>query len=447
MRKYFGTDGIRGKVNGSSMTADMALRLGMAVGHVFRRGEYRHRVVIGKDTRLSGYMIEASLVAGFTSMGMDVFLVGPMPTPGVAFLTRTIRADVGVMISASHNHFEDNGIKLFDANGYKLSDDVEAEIESYMDSGVGDLIASPQNLGRTKRIDDAQARYIEFAKNTLPRCLDLGGIRIVVDCAHGAAYKVAPTVLWELGADVIPIGVEPDGFNINAECGSTHIEPLQQTVLKEKADIGVAFDGDADRLIVCDEKGQKIDGDQMLGLIATNWHQENKLSSSHLVTTVMSNLGLERYLKNLDIDLIRTCVGDRYVMKEMREWGVNLGGEKSGHIIMSDFATTGDGLIAALQILSVMQQQDCPMSELGHVFTPLAQLLKNVCVSHGQSLQHAHVQEVIHESRKRLGDAGRIVVRESGTEPLIRIMGEGDDNDLIHTIVNDIATSLEAVTA
>lgn len=447
VRKYFGTDGIRGTVNKGKMTGEMALRLGMAAGRVFRRGSYRHRVVVGKDTRLSGYMLEPALVAGFTSMGMDVFLFGPIPTPAVAFLTRSLRADIGVMISASHNKFEDNGIKLFGPDGYKLSDELEAEIEGFMDDGVGEHVASSDGLGRAKRIDDAQARYIEFTKRTFPRRGNLGGIKIVVDCANGAAYKVAPTALWELGADIVSIGVSPNGTNINLGCGATDTALLQETVLQEKADIGISLDGDADRVIICDEKGQIVDGDQIMGLIATDWKRHERLSAPGVVATVMSNLGLERYLQSQELDLVRTNVGDRYVVERMRALGFNLGGEQSGHMIMSDYSTTGDGLIAALQVLAVMQQANQPMSEIGHMFDPLPQQLENVRFSSGAPLDHDRVRAVIRDAEARLGDQGRLLVRKSGTEPVIRVMGEGDDEALVRQLVGEIVSTIEEVAA
>lgn len=446
VRKYFGTDGIRGTVNGGLVTAEIALKLGMAAGRVFRRGDYRHRVVIGKDTRLSGYTIEPALVAGFTSMGMDVFLFGPMPTPGVAYLTRTLRADIGVMISASHNSYEDNGIKLFGPDGFKLSDEIEHEIESLMDDGVGELSA-PADLGRAKRIDDAQARYIEFAKRTLPRSMNLNGLKVVIDCANGAAYQVAPTALWELGADVVSIGVSPDGFNINKGCGSTDTALLAKTVLKEKADIGIALDGDADRVIIIDDKGHQIDGDQLMGLIANDWNRRDMLSAPGVVATVMSNLGLERYLNDQKLDLVRTCVGDRYVVEKMRAKGFNLGGEQSGHMIMSDFATTGDGLVAALQTLAIMRQTDTAISELGRVFDPLPQLLKNIRFSTGAPLEHKRVIDCIKHGEKQLGKQGRLVIRKSGTEPLIRVMGEGDNAALVTQVVDDIVAVIQEVAA
>ena len=445
-RRYFGTDGIRGTVNCGLMTAETALKLGMAAGRVFRRGEYRHRVVIGKDTRLSGYTLEPALVAGFTSMGMDVFLFGPMPTPGVAYLTRTLRADIGVMISASHNSYEDNGIKLFGPDGFKLSDDIEREIESFMDDGVGEL-SPPEKLGRAKRIDDAQARYIELAKRTLPRQMNLNGMKIVIDCANGAAYKVAPATLWELGADVVSIGVSPDGFNINEGCGSTDMALLAKTVVAEKADIGIALDGDADRVLIIDENGKQIDGDQLMGVIAHDWNKREMLSAPGIVATVMSNLGLERYLSGLNLGLVRTPVGDRYVVEKMREQGFNLGGEQSGHMIMSDFATTGDGLIAALQILTIMRLGEKPISELGRVFEPLPQLLKNIRFSSGAPLEDKRVIEGIKQGETRLGKQGRLLVRKSGTEPLIRVMGEGDDEALVTQVVDDIIGIIREVAA
>ncbi len=447
VRKYFGTDGIRGTVNKGNMTGEMALRLGMATGRVFRRGSYRHRVVIGKDTRLSGYMIEPALVAGFTSMGMDVFLFGPIPTPAVAFLTRSMRADVGVMISASHNKFEDNGIKLFGPDGYKLSDEIELEIEGFMDDGVGEHVAPADGLGRAKRIDDAQARYIEFAKRTFPRRGNLSGVKIVVDCAHGAAYKVAPTALWELGADIVAIGVDPDGMNINKGCGSTDTALLCETVVQEKADIGISLDGDADRVIICDENGKIIDGDQIMGLIATDWKRHERLSAPGLVATVMSNLGLERYLQSQDLDLIRTNVGDRYVVERMRALGYNLGGEQSGHMIMSDYSTTGDGLIAALQVLAVIQETGKPISEIGNMFEPLPQLLENVSFNSGAPLENERVQAAIRDAEAKLGNQGRVLVRPSGTEPVIRVMGEGDDETLVRQIVGEIVTTIEETAA
>lgn len=446
-RKYFGTDGIRGTANRSVMTAEMALRVGMAAGRVFTRGEHRHRVVIGKDTRLSGYMIENALVAGFTSVGMDVFQFGPLPTPAVAMLTRSMRADLGVMISASHNSFEDNGIKLFGPDGYKLSDLVEHEIERRMDNGIMDHLAPPEEIGRAKRIEDAQARYIESVKRTFPKHLSLEGVRIVIDCAHGAAYKVAPTALWELGAEVVSIGVDPDGRNINAGCGSTAPERMCQLVRERRADIGIALDGDADRLIVADENGELVDGDQIMALVARFWQDQDMLSGPGIVATVMSNLSLERYIEGLGLELARTQVGDRYVVEHMRAHGFNVGGEQSGHIVLSDFATTGDGLIAALQVLAVVQTTGKQVSEVCNLFDPLPQLLKNVRFESGAPLESAIVKEAIKDGESRLGSTGRIVVRKSGTEPLIRVMAEGDDQSLVEAVVDDITSAISQVAA
>jgi len=444
-RKYFGTDGIRGTANSTVMTAETALRVGMAAGRVFTRGEHRHRVVIGKDTRLSGYMIENALVAGFTSVGMDVFQFGPLPTPAVAMLTRSMRADLGVMISASHNSFEDNGIKLFGPDGYKLSDLVEHEIERRMDNGIMDHLAPPEDIGRAKRIEDAQARYIESVKRTFPKHLSLEGVRIVVDCAHGAAYKVAPTALWELGAEVVSIGVEPDGTNINAGCGSTAPERMCQLVRERRADIGIALDGDADRVIIADENGELIDGDQIMALVARFWKEQDILTGPGIVSTVMSNLSLERYLEGLGLELARTQVGDRYVVEHMRAHGFNVGGEQSGHIVLSDFATTGDGLIAALQVLAVVQTTGKQVSEVCNLFEPVPQLLKNVRYKSGAPLEDTRVKEAIKDGESRLGDTGRIVVRKSGTEPLIRVMAEGDDMVLVEAVVDDITSAITQV--
>src|ERR1700739_4570451 len=429
-RKHFGTDGIRGRAN-EAITADLALRVGQAAGIVFRRGEHRHRVVIGKDTRLSGYMIETALVAGFTSVGMDVLLLGPMPTPAVAMLTRSMRADLGVMISASHNLYDDNGIKLFDPEGYKLSDEVELEIERLIGADLGKKLAKPSALGRAKRIDGVHDRYIEFAKRTLPRQLSLEGLRVVVDCANGAAYKVVPEALWELGADVISIGVEPDGFNINKECGSTAPEALSRKVREMRADIGIALDGDADRVVLVDEKGHLVDGDQLLAVVAESWKEDGRLAKPGVVATVMSNLGLERHLAGLGLSLARTAVGDRYVLEHMREHGFNVGGEPSGHIILSDYTTTGDGLITALQVLAVVKRQTRPVSQVCHRFDPLPQIMKNVRYKSGKPLENAGVKSAIADAHKRLDGQGRLVVRPSGTEPVIRVMGEGDDKFLV----------------
>jgi phosphoglucosamine mutase len=437
MRKYFGTDGIRGRANGV-ITPELALKVGQAAGLVFQRGDHRHRVVIGKDTRLSGYMIESALQAGFASVGMDVLLLGPMPTPAVAMLTRSMRADLGVMISASHNPFQDNGIKLFGPDGFKLSDDVESGIEALMDSDLARRLARSGNLGRAKRLEGVHARYIEFAKRTLPRRLDLDGLRVVVDCANGAAYRVAPEALWELGAEVIAMGVEPDGFNINRDVGSTAPEALVRKVRELRADIGIALDGDADRVIIVDEKGHLVDGDQLMAVVARSWRDDGRLAQPGIVATIMSNLGLERYLGGLGLNLVRTAVGDRYVLEHMREHGYNVGGEQSGHIILSDYATTGDGLIAALQLLSVVKQLGRPVSEVCHCFSPLPQILKNVRYANGQPLKNDAVVTAIESARERLGNQGRLVIRPSGTEPVIRVMGEGDDRDLVTQVVDDV---------
>jgi phosphoglucosamine mutase len=443
--KYFGTDGIRGRANGV-ITPELALKVGQAAGLAFQRGEHRHRVVIGKDTRLSGYMIEYALVAGFTSVGMDVLLLGPVPTPAVAMLTRSMRADLGVMISASHNMFEDNGIKLFGPDGYKLSDEIEFAIEALIDKDISRKLSKSPDLGRARRVDDVRARYIEFAKRTLPRHMSFEGLRIVVDCANGAAYKVAPEALWELGAEVFAIGVEPDGFNINRDVGSTAPEALSKKVREMRADIGIALDGDADRALIVDERGRIIDGDQLMAVIAQSWKQDGRLSKAGIVATIMSNLGLERFLGSIGLSLARTAVGDRYVLEHMREHGFNLGGEQSGHIIFSDFTTTGDGLLAAMQILSVVKQMGRPVSEVCHMFEPLPQILKNVRVSHSaKALTSSEgVVHVIEDAKRRLGQSGRLIIRPSGTEPVIRVMGEGDDRELVEQLVDDICAALSA---
>src|SRR5215207_2063199 len=445
-RKYFGTDGIRGRANGV-ITPELALRVGQAAGLLFQRGDYRHRVVIGKDTRLSGYMIESALQAGFTSVGMDVLQLGPMPTPAVAMLTRSMRADLGVMISASHNPYDDNGIKLFGPDAFKLSDEVESEIEVLMASDLSKRLAGSPSLGRAKRIESVHARYIEFAKRTLPRNITLEGLRVVVDCANGAAYKVAPEALWELGAEVIPIGVEPDGFNINRDVGSTAPDALVRKVRELRADIGLALDGDADRVLVVDEKGCMVDGDQLMAVVARSWRDDGRLAQPGIVATVMSNLGLERFLDTLGLSLVRTAVGDRYVLEHMREHGYNLGGEQSGHIIMSDYTTTGDGLIAALQLLAVVKRLDRLVSDVCHCFQPLPQILKNVRYKSGQPLQHTTVVTAIESARQRLGNGGRLVIRPSGTEPVIRVMGEGDDRDLVIRVVDDIVAAVTRAAA
>jgi phosphoglucosamine mutase len=447
-RAYFGTDGIRGEANRHPMTAEVALRVGMAAGKVFKsKDDRRHLVVIGKDTRLSGYMIEPALVAGFTSVGMDVRLFGPLPTPGVAMMTRSLRADLGVMISASHNAFSDNGIKLFGPDGYKLSDEKELEIEALMDEGLQQNLAAPSALGRVQRIDDCQARYIEIAKATFPRRLSLSGMRIVIDCANGAAYKVAPEALHELGAEVIRIGVAPNGFNINEDCGSTHPAAMQKAVKEYRADIGIALDGDADRLVICDEQGHVVDGDQIMALIAGDWARREMLRGGGVVATVMSNLGLERFLAARDLKLERTQVGDRYVMARMREGGFNVGGEQSGHLILSDFSTTGDGLLAALQVLAVLKKSDKPMSALARQFEPVPQKLENVRFAGGKPLEDDQVKAVLAEAEQRLHGTGRIVVRASGTEPLIRIMAEADDEKLVNQVIKEIAGAVKKAAA
>ncbi len=446
VRKYFGTDGIRGRAN-SLITPELALKIGQAAGLVFQRGEHRHRVVIGKDTRLSGYMIENAMVAGFTSVGMDVLLLGPMPTPAVAMLTKSMRADLGVMISASHNLFDDNGIKLFGPAGFKLSDDVEKQIEQLMDENLDKKLAQSASLGRARRIDGVHDRYIEFAKRTLPRDLSLDGLRVVVDCANGAAYKVVPEALWELGADVVSIGVEPDGFNINKDCGSTSPEALSRKVREMRADIGIALDGDADRVIITDERGHLVDGDQLLAVIAQSWKDDGRLAKPGIVATVMSNLGLERHLAAQGLGLIRTKVGDRYVLEQMLKGGYNLGGEPSGHIIMSDFATTGDGFVAALQVLAVVKKLGGPVSEVCHRFEPMPQILKNVRYRTGKPLDNPQVKSAILDAEKRLNGSGRLLVRSSGTEPVIRVMGEGENRDLVEEAVDMIVSALGLASA
>ena len=440
-RKFFGTDGIRGRTNEMPMTAAMAQRIGQAAGAHFLRGKHKHRVVIGKDTRLSGYMMETALVSGFTSVGMDVVLLGPMPTPAVAMLTRSMRADLGVMISASHNPYADNGIKLFGPDGYKLSDDAERDIEKRLEKGP--KLAKSELIGRARRIDDARGRYIHFAKSTFPEHLRLDGLKVVVDCANGAAYHVAPEALWELGAEVVALGVSPDGLNINQDCGSTHPELLQQTVVASGAHIGLALDGDADRLIVVDEKGQLVDGDQLMALIALGLHRRGELRGDAVVATVMSNLGLERKLGDAGLKLLRTTVGDRYVLEEMRKSGCNVGGEQSGHIILADHSTTGDGLVAGLQVLAALVEADAPASSLLRQFEPLPQLLKNVRFTGGaEPLNADSVQKRIAAAEAELEGRGRLVIRKSGTEPLIRVMAEGDDPALVERVVDDICEAV-----
>ena len=446
-RKYFGTDGVRGRANSGAMTAEMVLRIGMAAGNLYRRGNHRHRVVIGKDTRLSGYMIENALTSGLLAAGMDVFLFGPVPTPAVSMLTRSMRADLGIMISASHNPYADNGIKIFGPDGFKLSDEQELDIEAMLDDpGMLSLAASPE-IGRAKRIEDAQARYIEFAKRTFPKDMMLDGLRVVVDTANGAAYKVAPTALWELGAEVIQIGNEPNGININDGCGSTHPEAMCARVRELRADIGIALDGDADRVIIADDKGSVVDGDQLMALIATSWAGRGELRGGGLVATIMSNLGLERYLAGQKLALVRTKVGDRYVVEHMRTHGYNVGGEQSGHIVLSDFSTTGDGLLASLQVLAEVKRRGKPVSEVCSLFTPLPQVLKNVKFKAGAPLQDAHVKQSIADAEAMLGNSGRLVIRPSGTEPVIRVMAEGDDEGLVTRIVDELCGAIAKAAA
>ncbi|WP_055046158.1 phosphoglucosamine mutase [Devosia sp. A16] len=444
-RRYFGTDGIRGLANGEKLTPELAMKVGMAAGLKFVNGDHRNRVVIGKDTRRSGYMIESALTAGFTAVGMDVYLLGPMPTPAVAMLTRSLRADLGVMISASHNPFDDNGIKLFRHDGYKLSDALEDDIEQLMDSNMLGRLSVGRDIGRAHRDEAAQTRYIEYAKRTMPKGIDLTGLRVVLDCANGAAYKVAPTALWELGAEVFVIGNEPDGFNINDKVGSTAPEALIAKVKELRADIGIALDGDADRVIIVDEKGEIVDGDQFMAVIAQSWHARGELRGGGLVATVMSNLGLERYLGGIGLSLERTQVGDRYVLEAMRAKGFNVGGEQSGHIILTDFTTTGDGLIAGLQLLAVAKQAGRAVSEVCKRFDKVPQLLQSVRYKEGKPLEHKLVQQAIKESQARLGDAGRLVIRPSGTEPVIRVMAESDDEGLVAAIVSEIAATIKKV--
>ena len=446
-RKYFGTDGVRGTANSGSMTADMVLKIGMAAGNLYQRGSHRHRVVIGKDTRLSGYMIEQALTAGLLAAGMDVFLLGPVPTPAVAMLTRSMRADLGVMISASHNPYQDNGIKIFGPDGYKLSDGQEMEIERMLDNPALMATAASDKIGRATRIEDARARYIEFAKRTFPKDMKLDGLRVVIDTANGAAYKVAPTALWELGAEIIQIGHEPDGFNINKKCGSTAPEAMCEKVRELRADIGIALDGDADRVIIADERGRAIDGDQLMALIASSWSARGQLQGGGLVATVMSNLGLERFLAAKKLTLARTKVGDRYVVEHMRAHGFNVGGEQSGHIVLSDFSTTGDGLLAAFQVLAEVVRSGKPVSEVCKLFTALPQVLKNVKFKTGKPLDDALVKSAIADATLRLGDSGRLVIRPSGTEPLIRVMAEGDDEGTVHGIVDELCAVIAAAAA
>ena len=445
-RTLFGTDGVRGRANRSPMVAQMALTLGLAAGRYFRNGGGPHRVVIGKDTRLSGYLFENALSSGFVSMGMDVYTLGPVPTPAVGMLTRSLRADLGVMISASHNPYYDNGIKFFGPDGYKLSDEVEAEIESLMANDLSEHLAEGEDIGRMQRLEDGRARYIEFAKATFPKDLTLDGVKVVVDCANGAAYRTAPEMLWELGAEVVKIGVSPDGSNINDGVGSTAPEAAQRAVLEHGADLGLALDGDADRIHVIDENGRLIDGDQLMGLIARDWAEEGRLKGGGIVSTVMSNIGLEKFLEGQGLELTRTQVGDRYVVEEMRRSGRNLGGEQSGHIVLNDFVTTGDGAIAALQVLAALVRSGKPASELCQVFEPYPQLLKNVRFKAGATpLQAPAVQEAIRAGEARLDGSGRLLIRKSGTEPVIRVMGEGEDAQLVEAVVDDICGAVSLV--
>ncbi len=446
-RKYFGTDGVRGTANKGAMMPHMVMRVGMAAGQLYRKGNHRHRVVIGKDTRLSGYMIEQALTAGLLAAGMDVFLFGPVPTPAVAMLTRSMRADLGVMISASHNPYQDNGIKIFGPDGYKLSDDQESAIEALIDNPEKIDLAPSAEIGRAKRIDDAGARYIEFAKRTYPGESNLDGLRVVIDAANGAAYSTAPTALWELGAEVIIIGDEPNGTNINDKCGSTHPELMCEKVKELRADIGIALDGDADRVIIADERGKVVDGDQIMALMGSAWHRRGQLKGGGVVATVMSNLGLERYMNDHKLSLARTKVGDRYVVEHMRQHGFNIGGEQSGHIVLSDYATTGDGLLAALQVLSEVVRQGKPVSEVCNLFTPLPQVLKNVKFRGGSPLDDKLVKQAIADVESRLGSSGRLVIRASGTEPLIRVMAEADDDTLVHSVVDELCAVIAKAAA
>lgn len=438
MRKLFGTDGIRGTANREPITAETALAVAKAAGAQFQRGDHRHLVVIGKDTRLSGYMLEPALTAGFISVGMDVVLLGPLPTPAVAMLTRSLRGDLGVMISASHNPYEDNGIKLFGPDGYKLSDEIERAIEARIDNGCSDHLAAADRLGQAERLDDSVGRYIEFVKNTFPKGLRLDGLKIVVDCANGAAYRVAPKVLYELGAEIVPIAVTPDGFNINKDCGAVMPEAMQQAVVAHGADLGLALDGDADRVALADETGRLVDGDQVLALVARSWHQDGRLTGGGIVGTVMSNLGLQTFLGGLGLTLERTPVGDRYVVERMRDGAFNVGGEQSGHVVLSDHTTTGDGLIAALQVLAVLVQSGGPASVVTRLFEPLPQILKNIRFNGGAPLEDTRVRKAIEQAENALGSGGRILVRKSGTEALIRVMGEGEDARQVGAAVDSV---------
>ncbi len=437
-RKFFGTDGVRGRANTPPMTAEIALRLGMAAGRHFRRGDHRHVAVIAKDTRLSGYMLEPALTSGLVAMGVDVVLAGPLPTPAVAMLTRSMRADLGIMLSASHNPCHDNGIKLFGPDGFKLCDTAERTIETYMENGLEDHLAPADALGRVQRLDDARGRYIEWVKASFPRGRTLDGLKVVVDCAHGAAYKVAPTVLAELGATVIPLGVQPDGFNINQGCGSQETAMMQETVVREGADLGLALDGDADRIVMCDETGHRLDGDQIIATVAAQAQRQGTLAGDAVVTTVMSNMGLERYLETLGLRLERTRVGDRYVSERMRQTGLNIGGEQSGHIVLSDYGTTGDGMVAALQVLAELVATGRPASETCRRFEPLPQVLKNVRMDSPVAVDHPDIAAACAAAERRMNGTGRILLRPSGTEPVIRVMAEGDDRALVNAVVDDL---------
>lgn len=442
-RKYFGTDGIRGTVNRGAMRPDVAMRIGLAAGKVFTRGKHVHRVVIGKDTRRSGYMFEPALASGFVGAGMDVIMVGPMPTPAIAMLVKSLRADLGVMISASHNPHYDNGIKFFGPDGFKLSDEQEAEIEHLVDNGIDDVLVEAERLGQATRLEDARGRYVEFAKATVPGNVRFGGLKVVVDCAHGAAYKVAPEVLWELGAEVVSMGVSPNGYNINDGVGSTYPQEMCERVKQTGADIGIALDGDADRLILCDENGQIVDGDQIMALITRNWNQRGILKGGGLVATVMSNLGLERLLQADGLNLARTKVGDRYVVEEMRKSGINVGGEQSGHIVLSDYCTTGDGLISALQVITELKQSNMSASEACNQFDPVPQILKNVRYESGNPLETEAVKKSIKDAEEKLKGMGRLVIRKSGTEPVVRVMAEGDNADIVEAVVDGICSEIE----
>ncbi|MDC0857329.1 phosphoglucosamine mutase [Rickettsiales bacterium] len=442
-KKYFGTDGIRGTANQSKMTADKILKVGQAVGVKFQRGDHTHRVIISKDTRLSGYMIENALTAGLISVGMDVIILGPMPTPAVAMLTKAMRADLGVMISASHNPYYDNGLKFFGPEGFKLSDAIEQEIEDLMEKDLSKFLASSDKIGKATRIDDASGRYIEYVKNTLPKNITLEGLKVVIDCANGAAYKIGPTVLWELGAEVIAMGVSPDGFNINEECGATYPERLAKAVTKNKADIGIALDGDADRVIIADDKGNIIDGDQVIALIAEYWGAQNKIKGAGIVTTKMSNLALEKYLAERNLDLKRTNIGDRYVAEYMRDNGFNIGGEQSGHIILSDYSTTGDGLVAGLQVLAYLKENQVRSSSIKNIYNPLPQILRNVSCTKSFNINDPEIQATIESVEEKLGDNGRVLVRKSGTEPIVRVMVEGNKQGEISKLAETIVSVIQ----